>query len=120
MKSHPTIDNIINYKRLHAIARHTVKTAKQKSMEEYVSSLSHDTPIGKVWNKVKAFKSSYTPQTYPIEINGAPILSSVDKAEYMNKILTEQQKLKSLNENMKSTIADHYHREDTIFKLSYS
>ena len=104
MKSHPTIGNIINYKRLHAIARHTVKTSKQKSMEDYVSSLTHDTPIGKVWNKVKAFKTSYSPQTYPLEINGVPILNPTDKAEYMNNLLTGHQESKTLDENMDQTI----------------
>lgn len=51
-----TEENRLEYKRLKAISRKTVKDAKRDSWRAYVSSLTADTPMQEVWNKVKRIK----------------------------------------------------------------
>ena len=46
----------------------------------YVSELKHDTPVKEVWQKVRAIKSSYIPQTYPFIENNTFITDPREKA----------------------------------------
>ena len=52
----PTIQNILQYKRLRAKARYTFKKAKKESWKHFVSSLSSKTPSQKVWKAIRKIK----------------------------------------------------------------
>lgn len=66
----PTDENLLNLRRLSAIARYTCKNAKKDKLHEYISTLTHDTPQTQVWKKLKSFKSTYEPSVFPIVENG--------------------------------------------------
>ena len=83
-KTHPTQENFIAYKRLTAKARYVIMESKKSSLRQFIGSLDQNTPKSVVWRKIKAFKSSYTPSTYPLEENNVPILDPVTKANYLN------------------------------------
>ena len=80
----PTMDNFRNYKLLSTIAQNTVKQNKKDSLHEYISTLTHTVPQNQIWKKIKAFKSSYTPQSYPLEVNGKALLTAREKAEALS------------------------------------
>ena len=87
---HPTTPNWIAYKKATAKARNIIKDSKKKSLEEFVSSLTHNTPQSIVWRRIKSFKSGYTPQTFPLTSTDGPILSPKEKAQTFNKFFKEQ------------------------------
>ena len=80
----PTMDNLRNYKSLSTIAQNTVKQSKKNSLHDYISTLTHTVPQNQIWKKIKAFKSSYTPQSFPLEVNGRVLLTAGEKAEAMS------------------------------------
>lgn len=87
---HPTTDNWIIYKKLTAKARVTIRECKKKSLEEFVSSLTHHTPQSTVWRRIKSFKSGYTPQNYPLHINETLIMDPIEKGNIFNTYFKEQ------------------------------
>lgn len=56
LRRHRTETNLIEFKRLRARARYTIKESKRKSWAEYISTLSSNTPISEVWQKIKRIK----------------------------------------------------------------
>ena len=76
---HPTYSNLLNLRRLTAIARNVCKNEKKQSLQDYISSLKYDTPQSQVWNKIRNFKSVYRQPNYPIVENSKPILTSIGK-----------------------------------------
>lgn len=84
-QKHPVMENFIQYKKASAKARFTTRTNKQRSLREFISSLTHNTPQSTVWRKIKSFKSGYTPQTFPLIHGDVPILDPYEKAEILNK-----------------------------------
>ena len=84
VEKHPTTENIEEYKKLSTEAKKTIKESKTESMQEYISSITHNTPSSQIWNKIKAFRSTYVPQTYRLEKNGTAILTAHEKANLMN------------------------------------
>lgn len=95
-QKHPTMENLIEYKRASAIARYTTRTNKQNSMRDFISSLTHTVPQTTIWRKMKAFTSGYVPQTFPLVHNNSPVLDPYEKAEILNR--TFQMK-GTINEN---------------------
>ena len=87
---HPTVYNKINYKAKSAKVKNVVKLAKQSSLQSYVSSLSSEVSQAKVWAKIKAFKSAYSPQTFPITENNTLILDDKRKADILCKHYQEK------------------------------
>lgn len=59
-KKHPTLDNLIAFKRLRAKARRTVKERKKASWKEYVQSINRNTSPSEIWNKIRQFKKTPT------------------------------------------------------------
>ena len=85
LQNHPTLENLINFKKHAAKAKYVIKKTKKESMQSFVSSLTHRTPQGTIWKKIKAFKSTYSPPTYPLtNSDGLPLLEPQKKAEALN------------------------------------
>jgi len=55
----------IEYKRMIAILRKTIKQAKRKTWEEYISSINEQTTTKEVWRKVKKISKSYKSPELP-------------------------------------------------------
>ena len=70
----PTMENLRVYQSLSSTAKDIVKRSKKDSFHEYISGLNHTIPQSQIWKKLKAFKSSYTPQSFPLENNNRPLL----------------------------------------------
>jgi len=81
----PTMVNLEKYISLTAIAKDLVNQNKKDSLNNYINTLTHTVPQSQIWKKIKAFKSSYTPQEFPLEINNTAILTAEDKAEVMSE-----------------------------------
>ena len=85
LQKRPTLENLINFEKYSAKSKYIIKKTKKESMQSFVSSLSHNIPQGTMWKKIKAFKKSYSPPTYPLSENNVPILEPVDKANALNR-----------------------------------
>lgn len=90
-RKHPTTQNLINYKRLTAIARSTINRVKRSALEDYIQNITHNMNIGEVWKHIKAFTTTYAPQPYPLIKNNEPLTTAEDKAEGMKEYLMEQE-----------------------------
>lgn len=60
LKKHNTPENLIEFKKLKAEARRTIKKSKRESWANYVSSLTTSTPYSQVWDKIKKIKGINT------------------------------------------------------------
>ena len=58
LQCHPTMDNLINYKRLRSRARRVIRDSKKSSWRAYISSLTHHTSSREVWHKVRKIKGT--------------------------------------------------------------
>ena len=76
-EKHPTEENIRILRKLTAEAKYHIKKKKKESWNRYVHSLSPDTPITKVWEKINKIKGTYSQQTLPIAVNGDPIINPI-------------------------------------------
>lgn len=56
----PTIENYINYKRLDAIKKRTIKEQKRNSWNHLCETFNRTTPISRIWNLVKRFRGVRT------------------------------------------------------------
>lgn len=59
-RKQPTYDHQLNYKKLRAIARKTIKTSKTKSWKDYVNELNPLIPFKPIWKKIKIIQGSKT------------------------------------------------------------
>ncbi|CAK1553054.1 unnamed protein product [Leptosia nina] len=59
-RNDPTVDNYINYKRLDALKKRTIKEQKRISWNSYCNSFNRTTPISQIWNLIKKFKGVRT------------------------------------------------------------
>ena len=70
----PTLANLIEYKRLTAVARHIIKSKKKQSWRRYVSKLGFDTPVGQVWQTIRSMNGiSRSPPICPVAGPEAPL-----------------------------------------------
>ena len=63
LERHPTMDNLINYKRLRSRARRVIRDSKNSSWRAYISSLIHHTSSRDVWHKIRKIKGTWSPCT---------------------------------------------------------
>lgn len=61
----PTQDNLIAFKRLRALARRKILTAKRSSWEKYVTTITRTTKVTEVWQKIRSIagKNVFSPIT---------------------------------------------------------
>lgn len=83
LEKHPMQTNLDEYKACTVAAMEICKSTKKKSLQEYISTLQHNTPIGSVWKKFRAFQGGYTPATFPIEQNGELVTDAGKKADLL-------------------------------------
>ena len=79
-EKHPTMENVIELKRAAAEARYALINSKKQSWRKFVSTLSVNCPVSKVWEKVRKLKGTSKPNNYPLFSNGMPIFGNFLKA----------------------------------------
>ena len=70
LEKYPSTENINNYKEQSKIVAAIIKKAKRQSWENYIKTLSSDTPSKEVWSKINSIKNTYKTSIYPIKVNG--------------------------------------------------
>ena len=85
-KNHPTSQNLEIFRLMRAKARRTIKQAKTDSWNNYISSITSQTPPSKVWNMIRNFKGLTTSNAinHLIE-NGKTITNTKDIANTFAK-----------------------------------
>ena len=53
LKQNGTSENLLNYRRLRAKAQWTLKQAKRKSWQDFLSKLQSNTPTSKIWSSIR-------------------------------------------------------------------
>ena len=81
----PTMVNLEKYLTLTTTTKDLIEQSKKESLNDFISSLTHTVPQSQIWKKIKAFKSSYKPQDFPLEINNRAIVTAEEKAEIMSE-----------------------------------
>ena len=61
-----TTENLIAYRRLHALCRRTIKVSKRESWEAYVSSISINTTPTEMWKKIGKIKGKHSKHPPPL------------------------------------------------------
>ena len=56
----PTIGNLINWKKMRALARKTVKEKRTLSFQTFVNTIDSNTPSKTIWNKIKSLNGQKT------------------------------------------------------------
>ena len=88
-EKHPLMDNFVNYKKCSAEAKFVIRKSKKESWHNYVKTLSNDTPITKVWEKIKKIKNTYKPTNFPIIVDNLPILDNKNKSNEFMKYFSK-------------------------------
>ncbi len=60
LKKCPSTTNLLTYRKLRAKAQWTLKHAKRKSWQTYVSTITNQTPIKEIWTKIRAIENKTT------------------------------------------------------------
>lgn len=55
-KKNKSIENLIALKRAKAVSRRTIRESKKLSWENYISTITKDTPMKLIWDKVRKIK----------------------------------------------------------------
>lgn len=77
-KRHKTDFYRAAYKQARARARRTLKEARRASFRSFLSSLTCQTPMSKVWKRVRRISGKYTPTPPPVlNINGTVVAEGV-------------------------------------------
>lgn len=66
-KTNPNVQNLVEFKRLDAIAKRTFKQTKRRNWIDYCESLNQYTPITEIWKKVNIFKNRKQQNKLPID-----------------------------------------------------
>ena len=75
---------MIAYKRAHAIARKTIKTAKKKDWEKFCNEINYHTPSKVIWNQIKRINKIQSNRSIPIlKNNDTDIITDKQKANYL-------------------------------------
>lgn len=82
-KRHNTEENKIEFKRLKAIAKRTVKESKTQSWQTFLQTLNDKIPTKMVWNKIKAIEGRKTLIIPAIEENGQIINDTATIADIL-------------------------------------
>ena len=78
----PSQANLINFKRCEAVVKREVKLAKKASWTKYCSSITSDTPISKIWSKIKRLQTPFKRKTQPFILPDSSIISGSPSKAY--------------------------------------
>ena len=82
LKQHPTMDHLIQYKRLRARARYLIKDSKRTTWRTYISSITSYAPTSVIWRKIRSIRGNRTALTVRgLLVNGNITTSPEEIAE---------------------------------------
>ena len=62
LKKYPTVANLINFKKLQAIAKKIILQAKRQSFRQYCSTINSDTPVSQIWKRIASMQKKNKPK----------------------------------------------------------
>ena len=80
LERHPTSQNLINYTEKNKETGKIIDKKRKDSFKDFVSSISHDMPIGTVWEKFRRLKGIVRNLNPPLLDNGNIVTNPLDKA----------------------------------------
>ena len=83
MQRRPTTANIIEFRRLSAKARLTVKRSKRASWRKFCENLSVETPTKVVWNMIRKLNGKGAPSDIPLKENNILLSDENRKANIL-------------------------------------
>lgn len=90
MKRSKSKQDHITFKRYRAIARKTLIRVRKESLRNFISSINCNTPISKIWKKIKKFHGKYRRSNPPIiKNNNRDASSPKESAEWIAQSFAE-------------------------------
>lgn len=77
----PTPENAQRMRETQAIAKQTLKEAKENKKRTYINQIKSDSPVGQVWEKINKLNCTYKPNNSPLLVNNNLITNSKDKVK---------------------------------------
>jgi len=82
LRKYPMLVNVIEYKRLRAVARRAIKDAKRNSWRKFCSTLGPETPVRHLWSAVRRMSGLYKKRLIPVLQKGEVVaVSNKEKAD---------------------------------------
>lgn len=105
---HLSRDQLIEYKRRSAEARHCIIQGKRAYKRSFLSSITFTTPLGVAWKKVKLLRTTPTNSVYLIAEGGQLLPSILDKANLFYRTFQAQGMVGNIRvpENLHQIIVD--------------
>ncbi|KAK7867868.1 hypothetical protein R5R35_008617 [Gryllus longicercus] len=112
----PTQDNLIAFKRLRALARRKILTAKRSSWEKYVTTITRTTKVTEIWQKIRSIagKNVFSPITC-IEHEGQLICNP---DEIANALATQYSKASGTNSYPKDFLDKKKEEEEQVLDFT--
>lgn len=97
-KRTPTQENLIKFKQLRARSRRLILAEKKRSWEEYVSTITRDTPTPEIWKKVRRIKGKeFTPPSQVLVQDDRTVTSDKEIVEILAKHFEETSSSENYN-----------------------
>lgn len=90
-KKHPTSQTRIEFKKLRAAARRTVKTAKKEAWHSFIRSINRTMPTDQIWKAIKRIQGQSQPRFSPFlsDSNNQPVTDISDMANLLADTFAE-------------------------------
>ncbi|KAL7390520.1 hypothetical protein ABVT39_022758 [Epinephelus coioides] len=99
LRKYPMSDNVIEYKRLRALARKVVKEEKRSSWRKYCDTIGPETPVGQLWSAVYKMSGAYRKRAIPVLQKGeVEAVSKKGKADMLVDSFQEVHRSESLGD----------------------
>ena len=127
MERQPTQSNIIDFRRLSAKAKLTIRRAKRSSWRKFCENLTAETPKKVVWNLIRRLNGKGAPSDIPLEKYGKLISEDSEKANILAENLWDtigretgnisQEQSQTIQEAKDSPAEDSYNSRFTMKEL---
>lgn len=103
-KRNKSLENLIIFKKARAYARKVVQTSKEQSWRNYVSTITTETPMTFIWDKIRKIKGQKTPtSSLSLKHNGKVINDPKDIPNVFAEILEQNYSDNNYNPNFLQT-----------------
>ena len=84
LKKYPMLENVVEYKRLRAVARKVIKGEKRNSWRAFCEQIGPETPVGQLWSAVHKMSGKYKSRSIPVLLKGGiEAVSNKEKADML-------------------------------------
>ena len=106
MEKHPTLANIRMYQKKTQECKKICNDQKRESFNQFISTLTYDTPATNIWRKINSLKSQYKPQSFPLTENGKLIENAIEKANMFVKSYIENSNINKVDNGKYQILID--------------